>query len=370
MKKRMFYLVIVLMLLVGCGQAIPSKTAVPPTITAISPTVTVIPTATATPKLCGVVGTPQAQQQTSYTTQNSAISGNGIRSLYMNVNFILIGHTGDKAGVDLYTGTTWYHCLSTVIVNDSKVDWAGRLWVATDGQGVWEYYDGSWRQFQSPDIDSRTYHITLDWANQKVFASTWEGVWLFNDGNGTWSQDYVIGKNIFQQHIDAFAIGSGCMFFGSIIDGGTMSCNNIWNPLSTPKMNLASAILKLGGDNIRDIEFQDLNQQYVWFISDGGKPVTVYDIVDNQWATYSLPNDLDNRGQNIDFDRYGRPWLATYGGVFYNTSSNGMALGQWIQITSLPSYSIALGCEGCAFSDTYVIGTQTSGLLVGKIPPQ
>lgn len=142
-----------------------------------------------------------------------------------------------------------------------------------------------------------------------------------------------------------------------------MYCNDKWTPLSTPEMNTPGALLKLGGDNIRDIELPQgsQTQQTVWFVSDGGKAVTVHDYVNDQWAVYSLP---DNRGQGIAFDQFGRPCVATSGGLFCNTSSDGMSLGQWVQISDLPGYSIAID------GDTYYYGTQTSGLRVGQIPPK
>jgi hypothetical protein len=125
--------------------------------------------------------------------------------------------------------------------------------------------------------------------------------------------------------------------------------------VTSPEYNGAGALLELGGDNIRDIAINDGN--IVWIVSDGGpSSVTTYDYQTGVWAIISPP---DNRGQDIAFDFYGRPWVATKGGVYFLDN------GVWNQFSHLPALALAFGCTGCNFGPK-VLFIAYDGLGLGE----
>ncbi len=315
---------------------------------------------------------PQEQMQDQYTTANSSITSDVVRTLAMGTQYLILGHANGK-GVDIFTGTGWLHCITTAHVNSIVQDNQGRIWVGTDGEGV-SMFNGVWHNYTSP-LDPRIYNIVL--FDNDVYATTWEGVWKFE--KESWTQVFSMNfGNIRQQHIHAMAaLPVGDFFFGSIQNGGTWVKRIVGDvyqfiALTTQEQNQVSYVKPvLGSNNLRRIAVNPYHTNEVWFVSDAGDATTSpglvkYDYNTDSWSQFLLP---DNRGQDIAFGPFGEPIVATTGGTFdlknYLVSN---AEPQWNTIASDPSYTVVTGCQGCTFHENDVfIGTNGNGLRQLKI---
>lgn len=334
---------------------------------------------------CGEKNTPIRQQDLSarvYTPDNSGIASAGARSLSVGKTGVWLGYAGGT-GVGHFDGKSWRLCVQTPHVNAIVLDNNGRPWVGTDAPLVgnppkaekslmffngWSWEDRTWTGDKLNIPDYRVYGLT--WKDAILYVATWSGVGRY-DGS-KWYELYSIRTNTFinSDHIHAIAFARKDTWLGTISQGVIRIKGGddltIIQLITTPQLNLSTAVLELGGDNIRKITVSPSGNQ-VWFAADPGD-VTVYDYTTDAWTRHPVPGG--KKVNDVQFDQRGRPCVATTdeetGGV-YCLGPNG-----WKNLlsTPTPTYAVGFGCKNCPFSEEeFLAGTVKSGLVRGSILP-
>lgn len=313
-----------------------------------------------TPDICGETETVRAGEFAwPYTPENSGLESKNIRTLTMAQNGLWIGYAGG-VGVGHFDGKHWRFCRETPHVNAIAIDENGHPWVGTDappGGPALLHYDGTvWTDYTQNLPDYRVYDLT--WHDGNLYVGTWEGVAQF-DGQD-WTVPYNTQRNIFENHIHAVAFArNGDVGFFAIKGVSTWLHQGIWRPLVTPEMNMVTAVIGLATDQIREAT-EHPTEPEVWIAGEGGN-VVVYDYEVDEWRQIATPNI---QVSDLEFDHYGRAWIATAGGTFYYENDS------WVPMPyDYPALSLAFGCKGCVFNqDKAFLATNGFGLMEVDVP--
>lgn len=160
---------------------------------------------------------PVAGKWETFTTDNGLIA-NFVRDIWEDKDggfwFATLG------GVSLYTGQSWrtvpVGILSNPTINALAMDRRQRLWVATNGQGVWRYDGTNWVQFSS---QNRALRSDFVWS---LYEDEDGNIWVGTAGGGvsrwdgqTW-RTFTVKDGLADDYVISIRQGpDGRMWFGT-----------------------------------------------------------------------------------------------------------------------------------------------------------
>ena len=315
----------------------------------------------------------RSQGVSIFTNQNSpeVIPGNFVRTIYIDQNGLWAGFVASEdntlSKVIRYDKSFWFEYEPEPqirsIINDITSDNQGRVWIATDGQGVFMFDGHVWHNFTVENNtlpDNRTYTIVEDKKKPgNILVGTWEGIAKF-DGQ-IWSVPYsVSNKTLFSNHVHTIAFSqSGDIWIGHIESGISKFDNSKGKWIYLTKEDGGVV-----GNQVRSIIIQEAqNKEVVWIATlDGGisryqgHVQTIYN------TGHGLPS---NSVKSLAIDKYGRVWAATNLGVVFS-----MGLS-WISYHEFPANDIAFGpsCTNCPIDDDHIwTATENNGLTHSRVP--
>jgi hypothetical protein len=312
---------------------------------------------------------------TVYNTSNSHTSGGGllgniVRSLFVDEGGVWVGYGNPPGGISFVSNPiegkrSWENCADAGsqpigrLSNSITKDKVGNLWVATDGDGVWELQNGVWEQFaydelsNNSDLPSRATYTVVSHENSLLVGAL-TGIIRYN--NVTWTKTPLADRN--QVHALAFS-HNGDTWIGFVNRG----IRRIRADGSYQDYNAGNS--GLSDDDVRSIAIDNLER--VWIGTWGGG-ISVFD--GNNWLVYRAePGGLPSNNVNVVIkDKHGRIWVGTdHGTNYFDFSSK-----NWNTYNDMDTYTIGFGKstrERCGFNDENVwIGTNGAGLTHSRLP--
>lgn len=305
----------------------------------------------------------------SFSVENSpsdTLLNNHVRSLYVDEGGAWLGYfssdPGQIGGLSHFNHAVWENCnfgsgLETENINDILKDPKGRLWIATEAKGVYQYDGKEWRSFKGLPSE-KTYGLSTD-NDGAIWVATWEGVARFNEKDELWNTIYSTEKGtLSNNHIHEIAFTpSGDIWIGFVGHGVDRFNNQTgqWEHYETVPGGLC-------GEKTRRIVVRnnpETQTEEIWFATvDGG----VCQFSNNIWTGHELPAKVAN---DIQVDSLNRVWVSTDAGTFYWDNDI------WNTYTTIASDAIAFGpdCADCPFTtDDVLVGTKSLGMLHAKLP--
>jgi DNA-binding CsgD family transcriptional regulator len=302
---------------------------------------------------------------------NGAILNNSVRTVALDSRGLWIGYKpseqNETSGVGLYTRKNWVICQggeqnSGLVFNDIEIDSTGKVWIATDGAGVYMFDGNEWYTYTMEQglPNNAVFGLTLD-SKGAIWAATLAGIATLE--SDTWKVPYsAVNGSLIANKTHAIAFDSQANIWVGQIESGVSYYNNAnagWTYYSAEPGGL-------GGNQIRDIVVRKANAdipESIWFATvDGG--VSKYE--QGKWTVYQIEDGLpSNTVTGIALDKYNRVWVATEAGVAYLEGN------QWILYNTLNTQNIAFGptCQGCPIDDEHVwTGTLERGLTHSRLP--
>jgi streptogramin lyase len=297
----------------------------------------------------------------SESPQSGILSAN-VRSVGLNESGVWIGYSSQQeelGAVSYYNKKSWFHCLDLpILINQTINDFAfvnSTTYIATDGAGIIQINQSSWRQYTTEDglPSNSVYSLYID-NNNRLWATTYEGVaWASGD---RWETAYqATPDGLVSSHIHTtLQDTNGNLWFGSINKGiSQLTPNQEWHSYYTSEVGL---------QNIRGSMLD--NDGGVWFASDGGGVLRFHN---NIWGVFTIQNGLpSNNVYDIEEDQLGRVWVATNEGLAYTKD-----FGQtWETHSTMSVFDIEFGCNNCPYSEIHMwLALKDGGVAHVRIPP-
>lgn len=346
-------------LLVGCGSSEPPPT--PPIGLPEVPTPTeLVNDCGSFPVVASLVNSPLGGEVYSLNSTNTGgIIGDSIRTLTLSQDSVWIGMAGPPttpSAVAVYDGGSVEACgdiMGTVPnghVNAIEISKDGRVWVGTDGNGVYKF-DGFWHHYTETVglSDDRVYDLYLQ--PDGVIAATWEGLSTYSDLTDTWvtRTDWLDDAYAYIS-VHSLLVHESGMWVGTINSGVVRAMVYENGQMGWSYYTADDGLLP--SNAIRNI-VADPSQENIWIAMDGG--LMTYNPEENFWIRQQPP---DVHVMAVDFDRHGRAWIATLGGVYYQGD------GKWLEYYSgFPTLDLVV-----TSNDFVLIASDGAGMLVGDLP--
>lgn len=258
----------------------------------------------------------------AYTTTNSGLGGNNVRSIAIDSLGNKWFATGNTSGVSEYDGTNWTTYttadgLAGNSVTSIGIDDSGNKWFGTEGSGISKFDGATWTTYNSANTtaplgSNYIAAVSVAQAGNKYFALGNSTSGKYAEFTGSWWNTYspatLNNNGVYTMLVD----GSGNKWFGTN-GGGVLKITGGVSTSYTTTDGLASNI-------VYSIAIDSLGNK--WFGTSGG--VSKFDGA--TWTTYTTANSglVDNKVISIAIDNSGNKWFGTFG-----TFGNGSGIARF-----------------------------------------
>lgn len=248
----------------------------------------------------------------AYTTTNSGLGGNYVRSIAMDGSGNKWFATGNTSGVSKFDGTNWTTYttadgLASNSVTSIGIDDSSNKWFGTEGGGISKFDGASWTKYTSANVANGSLGsdyiaaVSVAHAGNKYFALGNSTSGKYAAFTGSWWNTYtptVLNNNgVYTMVVD----DSDNKWFGTN-GGGVLKITGGISTSYTTADGLASNI-------VYSIAIDSSGNK--WFGTSGG--VSKFD--GSTWTTYTTANSglVDNKVISIAIDNSGNKWFGTFG---------------------------------------------------------